>query len=42
MDPMQKNPSQEESSNFIQTFIEQDIAENGRFAGQRVHTRFPP
>lgn len=30
------------SKNFIETFVEEDIAENGRFAGQRVHTRFPP
>ncbi len=31
-----------ESKNFIHTFIEEDIAEGGRFAGQTVHTRFPP
>ncbi|ARP50534.1 MULTISPECIES: glutamine--tRNA ligase/YqeY domain fusion protein [Caproicibacterium] len=30
------------SGNFIHTFITEDIAKNGRFAGQRVHTRFPP
>jgi len=31
-----------ETSNFIIDFIEEDIAPNGRFAGQTVHTRFPP
>ena len=31
-----------ESKNFIHAFIEEDIAEGGRFAGQTVHTRFPP
>ena len=31
-----------ESRNFIDTFIEEDIAEGGRFQGQQVHTRFPP
>jgi glutaminyl-tRNA synthetase len=30
------------SQNFIHDFIDEDIAENGRYAGQRVHTRFPP
>lgn len=30
------------SMNFIEHFVEEDIADNGRFAGQRVHTRFPP
>ncbi len=30
------------SKNFIHTFIEEDIAEGGRYAGQTVHTRFPP
>ncbi|HCA30734.1 MAG TPA: glutamine--tRNA ligase, partial [Ruminococcaceae bacterium] len=30
------------SGNFIHTFVAEDLAENGRFAGQRVHTRFPP
>ncbi|MCD7933874.1 MAG: glutamine--tRNA ligase/YqeY domain fusion protein [Oscillospiraceae bacterium] len=32
----------EESTNFIHAFIEEDIAPGGRFAGQQVHTRFPP
>ncbi|MBE6997048.1 MAG: glutamine--tRNA ligase/YqeY domain fusion protein [Ruminococcaceae bacterium] len=32
----------EESRNFIEDFIREDIAPGGRFAGQRVHTRFPP
>ena len=31
-----------ESKNFIHAFIDEDIAEGGRFAGQTVHTRFPP
>ena len=31
-----------ESKNFIHTFIEEDIAEGGRFADKTVHTRFPP
>ena len=31
-----------ESKNFIHAFIEEDIAEGGRFAGKTVHTRFPP
>ena len=31
-----------ETKNFIHAFIEEDIAEGGQFAGQTVHTRFPP
>jgi len=31
-----------ESKNFIHAFIEEDIADGGRFAGKTVHTRFPP
>ena len=31
-----------ESKNFIHAFIEEDIAEGGQYAGQTVHTRFPP
>ncbi len=31
-----------ESKNFIHSFIEEDTAPGGRFAGMRVHTRFPP
>ena len=31
-----------ESKNFIHAFIEEDIAEGGRYAGKTVHTRFPP
>ena len=31
-----------ESKNFIHTFIEEDLAEGGRYAGKTVHTRFPP
>jgi glutaminyl-tRNA synthetase len=30
------------SKNFIHAFVEEDIAEGGRFAGMTVHTRFPP
>ena len=28
--------------NFIEQFIDEDLAPGGRFAGQQVHTRFPP
>ena len=31
-----------ESKNFIHTFIDEDIAEGGQYAGRTVHTRFPP
>ena len=31
-----------ESSNFIHTFVAQDIAPGGQFEGMTVHTRFPP
>ena len=31
-----------ESKNFIHQFIDEDIAEGGRFQGMAVHTRFPP
>ena len=34
--------SENGSKNFIDAFIEEDIAEGGRFQGQQVHTRFPP
>ena len=30
-----------ESKNFILNFIDEDIAEGGRFQGLTVHTRFP-
>ncbi|MCD8160403.1 MAG: glutamine--tRNA ligase/YqeY domain fusion protein [Clostridiales bacterium] len=30
------------SQNFIHDFIDEDIRENGRYAGMTVHTRFPP
>ena len=40
-EPMEKTACGE-GGNFIHTFIEEDIAPGGRFAGQRVHTRFPP
>ena len=36
-------PAEEnESKNFIHQFIDEDIAEGGRFQGMAVHTRFPP
>ena len=31
-----------EVKNFIHSFVEEDIAEGGQFAGMQVHTRFPP
>ena len=33
---------EEISKNFIENFIDEDIAEGGRFARMKVHTRFPP
>ena len=30
------------SSNFIHSFIDEDIAEGGTYYGKKVHTRFPP
>ena len=32
----------DENTNFIHDFVTEDIAEGGRFAGMKVHTRFPP
>ncbi|MEA4896093.1 MAG: glutamine--tRNA ligase/YqeY domain fusion protein [Oscillospiraceae bacterium] len=32
----------ENTSNFIHDFIDEDIAEGGPYAGKTVHTRFPP
>ena len=32
----------EDTKNFIEAFVEEDLAEGGRFAGQTIHTRFPP
>jgi glutaminyl-tRNA synthetase len=34
--------SQVESKHFIHEIVENDIAPGGRFAGMKVHTRFPP
>ncbi len=34
--------NENESKNFIHTFIEEDIAPGGRYEGMQVHTRFPP
>ena len=36
-----KDTNQSGTGNFIQTFIEQDIAEGGQFEGETIHTRFP-
>ena len=33
---------EETSSNFIHTFVKEDIAEGGQYYGKKVHTRFPP
>ncbi len=33
---------EESSSNFIHTFVTQDIAPGGQYYGKKVHTRFPP
>ena len=41
-DEIVKSEGTEVSGNFIHSFIEEDIAPNGRFEGQKVHTRFPP
>ena len=32
----------ESARNFIEAFVQEDIAEGGRFYGKQVHTRFPP
>jgi len=32
----------ENTSNFIHDFIDEDLAEGGAYAGMQVHTRFPP
>ena len=32
----------ENTSNFIHDFIDEDLAEGGAFAGKKIHTRFPP
>ena len=37
-----QNEESAESKNFILNFIDEDIAEGGRFQGLTVHTRFPP
>lgn len=38
----QADPSAPVTGHFIDELIAADIAEGGRFAGQTVHTRFPP
>lgn len=38
-----KNVDETENyNNFIHDFVEEDIADGGRFVGKQVHTRFPP
>lgn len=37
-----KSPDEENSGNFIQSFLEEDTAPGGRFEGKKIHTRFPP
>ena len=32
----------EDTKNFIEAFVEADLAPGGRFSGQTIHTRFPP
>ena len=32
----------EDTKNFIEAFVEADLAPGGRYAGQTIHTRFPP
>ncbi|MGI5970868.1 MAG: glutamine--tRNA ligase/YqeY domain fusion protein [Oscillospiraceae bacterium] len=36
------NPGASSPKNFIHAMIEEDMKEGGRFAGMKVHTRFPP
>ena len=31
-----------ETRNFIDAFIEEDLAAGGQYEGKQVHTRFPP
>ena len=38
--PEELNPTV--SQNFIHTFIDEDTAQGGQYAGKQVHTRFPP
>ena len=37
-----KATEEEVVTNFIDSFIKEDISEGGRFEGKKVHTRFPP
>jgi glutaminyl-tRNA synthetase len=37
-----EDKSEEVSRHFIHEINDEDIAEGGRFAGRKVHTRFPP
>ena len=39
---LNEESSEDMSSNFIHDFIDEDIAEGGRYEGKKVHTRFPP
>ncbi len=36
------DPATIESTNFIDEIIKEDLAPSGRYAGQKIHTRFPP
>ena len=40
--PLAENNKSVMARNFIHDFIDQDIADGGRYAGMTVHTRFPP
>ena len=39
---MAENENNLMTQNFIHNFIDEDIADGGRYAGMTVHTRFPP
>ena len=38
----ENTPNEVMTGNFIHDFIDEDIAEGGRYEGKTVHTRFPP
>lgn len=39
---MAEESKRPETRNFIEAFVEEDIAPGGQFEGMQVHTRFPP
>lgn len=41
-DNVNPDPGVVETTHFIDELIREDLAPGGRYAGQRVHTRFPP